>query len=67
LHVRKGILEVESDTLKKAEFKIITDSMTWKELVLGKIKPEDAVLDEQVVIAGADPEEFYDFMDLFDE
>ena len=67
LHVRKGILEVESDTLKKAEFKIITDSMTWKELVLGKIQPEDAVSDGQVVIAGADPEEFYDFMDLFDE
>jgi len=41
--------------------------MTWKQLVLGKIQPEDAVLDEQVVIAGADPEEFYDFMALFDE
>ena len=67
LHVRKGILEVESDTLKKAEFKIITDSMTWKELVLGKIQPEDAVSDGKVIIAGGDQQEFIDFMDLFEE
>ena len=67
LHVRKGILEVESDNPKKAEFKIITDSLTWKELVLGKLKPEDAVDKKQVVIAGGDQQEFYDFMDLFDE
>ncbi len=67
LHLRKGILEVESDTLKKAEFKIITDSMTWKEMVLGKLQPEDAVSNGQVVIAGADPDDFYDFMHLFDE
>jgi alkyl sulfatase BDS1-like metallo-beta-lactamase superfamily hydrolase len=67
LYVRKGILEVDSDMPKKAEFKIITNSMTWKQLVLGKIQPEDAVSDGQVVIAGADPEEFYDFMELFDE
>jgi alkyl sulfatase BDS1-like metallo-beta-lactamase superfamily hydrolase len=67
LHVRKGILEVESDTPKKAEFKIVTDTMTWKELVLGKLQPEYAVSNGQVVIAGADPDDFYDFMHLFDE
>jgi alkyl sulfatase BDS1-like metallo-beta-lactamase superfamily hydrolase len=66
LHVRKGILEVESDTPKKAEFKIVTDTMTWKELVLGKLQPEDSVSNGQVVIAGADPEDFYDFMHLFE-
>jgi alkyl sulfatase BDS1-like metallo-beta-lactamase superfamily hydrolase len=66
LHVRKGILEVESDTPKKAEFKIVTDTMTWKELVLGKLQPEDSVTNGQVVIVGADPDDFFDFMHLFE-
>lgn len=66
LHVRKGILEVESDSPKKSEFRIVTDTMTWKELVLGKLQPEDSVSNGQVVIAGADPDDFYDFMHLFE-
>jgi hypothetical protein len=41
--------------------------MTWKKLVLGKLNAQDAVSNGQVVIAGADPLVFYDFMDLFDE
>lgn len=43
-----------------------TDSLTWKQLVLYKLDPEDAVAAGKVVISGATPESFYEFMDLFD-
>ena len=66
LHVRRGILEVEAQVSRRGKFRIITDSMTWKKLVLGKLRPEDAVSNGQVDIAGADPEDFYDFMHLFE-
>jgi hypothetical protein len=51
---------------------ITTDSLTWKELVLGKLDPEAAVAmvrdraGLEVVISGATPESFYAFMDLFE-
>ncbi len=40
-------------------------AVTWKNLVLGKLDPEEAVSGGSVEISGADPEEFYAFMDLF--
>ena len=48
------------------EFVITTDSLTWKKLVLGKLDPEVAVANGEVVISGATPESFYAFMDLFE-
>jgi alkyl sulfatase BDS1-like metallo-beta-lactamase superfamily hydrolase len=66
LHVRKGILEVNPPTSSIGQFVIITDSLTWKKLVLGKLDPAVAVANEEVVIFGGTPESFYAFMDLFE-
>ena len=65
LHVRRGILEVNAECHGNGQSLIITtDALTWKNLVLGKINPQDAVADGLVDIGGAD-QAFYDFMDLF--
>lgn len=66
LAIRKGILEVDPPSASKGEFVITTDSLSWKELVLGKLDPEAAVTNRDVVISGATPESFYAFMDLFE-
>jgi hypothetical protein len=66
LQVRRGILEVNPPSPSDGQFEIITDTLTWKELVLGKLAPEDAVATETVVIAEGIPESFYAFMDLFE-
>ena len=66
LQVRKGILEVNPPSPSNRQFVIKTDSLTWKQLVLYKLDPEDAVTAGKVVISGATPESFYEFMDLFD-
>ena len=65
LNVRKGILEVDPPSASKGELEIVTDSITWKQLVLGKLNPEDAVANGKVVISEGTPESFYSFMDLF--
>lgn len=65
LQVRKGILEANPPSSSRARFVITTDSLTWKQLVLGKLEPEDAVADGQVVISRGSPKSFYSFMDLF--
>ena len=64
-NVRKGILEVDPPNAGKAEVEIVTDSASWKQLVLFKLNPEDAVANEKVVISEGTPESFYSFMDLF--
>jgi alkyl sulfatase BDS1-like metallo-beta-lactamase superfamily hydrolase len=68
LNVRKGILEVDPPSASNDQFVIITDSVTWKELVLAKLDPEAAIDNGKgpVVISGGTPESFYAFMDLFD-
>jgi alkyl sulfatase BDS1-like metallo-beta-lactamase superfamily hydrolase len=65
IYVRRGIVEVQQETAESPKFVIVTDSMTMKNLVLGKLDPEEAVSGGEVEISGADPEEFYEFMDLF--
>jgi hypothetical protein len=65
LWVRKGILEVDPPFPTESQFEIITDSLTWKQLVLYKLRPDAAVANGLVVIVGASPENFYAFMDLF--
>jgi len=64
-NVRKGILEVDPPNAGKTEVEIVTDSTSWKQLVLFKLNPEDAVANEKVVISEGTPESFYSFMDLF--
>jgi alkyl sulfatase BDS1-like metallo-beta-lactamase superfamily hydrolase len=66
LNVRKGILEVNPPSSTKGQFVIVTDSLSWKQLVLGKLEPEVAVANGKVVISGGSPESFYSFMDLFE-
>lgn len=66
LQVRRGVLEVDPPSTGDGEFMIATDSLTWKELVLGKLAPEDAVADGKVVVSGASPDSFYSFIDLFE-
>lgn len=66
LYVRKGILEVDPPDASASEFVITTDSLTWKELVLGKLDPEVAVANREVMISGGTPASFYAFMDLFE-
>jgi alkyl sulfatase BDS1-like metallo-beta-lactamase superfamily hydrolase len=65
LWVRKGILEVDPPTQSNAQFTIITDSLTWKQLGLAKLSPVNAIANGAVVISGASPESFYAFVDLF--
>ena len=64
-NVRKGILEVDPPFANKGECEIVTDSMTWKQLVLTKLNPKDAVANGKVVISEGTPESFYSFMELF--
>lgn len=66
LEVRKGILEVNPPSASKVAFVIVTDSLTWKELVLYKLDPEIAIAEGKVTISEGTIESFYDFMDLFE-
>ena len=65
LNVRKGILEIDPPN-NKEKFRIETDILTWKQLVLGKITPKDAVKKEVVVISNGSVKDFYTFMGLFE-
>ncbi|MBN2507527.1 MAG: MBL fold metallo-hydrolase [Verrucomicrobia bacterium] len=66
LHVRRGILEVAPPAPNRPLFVINTDTVTWKNLVLGKLLPEDAIASQQVLISGGAAESFLAFMALFD-
>ncbi len=65
LNVRKGILEINPPQSSEAQFELMTDILTWKQLVLGKVTPQDAVANEAAAITGGTAEDFYAFMDLF--
>ena len=65
LNVRRGILEVKEATMFSGEFIIFTDPVVWKKLVLGKLDPQTAVSDGDVYLYQLNPEDFCDFMDLF--
>ncbi|HOO52711.1 MAG TPA: alkyl sulfatase dimerization domain-containing protein [Methanothrix sp.] len=65
IYVRRGIVEVQQETAEDPKFAVVTDSLTWKNLVLGKLDPYEAVSSGEVEISGDDPEEFFGFMGLF--
>ncbi len=65
LNVRKGILEINPPNKNEVQFELTTDSLTWKQLVLKKVSPEDAIANEAVVITSGTAENFYAFMDFF--
>jgi alkyl sulfatase BDS1-like metallo-beta-lactamase superfamily hydrolase len=65
LNVRKGVLEIDPPSASGGEFVIVTDSLTWKQLVLYKLNPEEAVANGKVIITGGTPPSFYAFMGLF--
>jgi alkyl sulfatase BDS1-like metallo-beta-lactamase superfamily hydrolase len=65
LNVRKGIFEVNPPSASAAQFVIVTDTTTWKGLVLYKLDPVAAVANGKVIITGGTPESFYAFMNLF--
>lgn len=65
MYIRKGIVEVQPEVPEDADFTITTDSLVWKNMVLGKLDPQEAVSEEDVIITGADPQAFYEFMALF--
>ncbi len=66
LHVRRGIEEVQAGMPNSPLFTIVAPSLVWKQLVLGKLYPQDAVERGYVAINGAAPQTFYNFMALFD-
>jgi alkyl sulfatase BDS1-like metallo-beta-lactamase superfamily hydrolase len=65
LQVRKGVLEVDPPATSGGRLVISTASLTWKQLVLGKLDPEAAVSTGKVVVSEGPPADFYAFMDLF--
>lgn len=67
LNVRKGILEINPPNKNEVQFELTTDSTTWKQLVLGKVTPQDAVANGAVTINSGTAENFYAFIDLFKE
>ncbi len=66
LNVRKGVFEVNPPTPDKGQFVIVTDSLTWKQVVLGKLAPQDAVALGKVTVSSGTPQDFYDFMAYFE-
>jgi putative sterol carrier protein len=65
LHVRRGILEVQPQIPDNPEFTVTAESLVWKNVVLGKLDPRHAVSEGYITISDADPQDFYNFMDLF--
>lgn len=65
MYVRKGIVEVQPEVPEDGNFTITTDSLVWKNIVLGKLDPQEAVSEGEVKITGADPQAFYEFLALF--
>lgn len=65
MHVRHGIVEVQPKIADDSAFTIATDPLIWKNAVVGKLNPEGAVSSGEIEIIGAEPEEFFGFMDLF--
>ncbi|HCP32535.1 TPA: alkyl sulfatase, partial [Candidatus Acetothermia bacterium] len=66
MHLRHGVLEVQPQIAEDPAFMIITESLVWKNVVLGKLDPHEAVSNGDILIGGADPQALYDFLGFFD-
>lgn len=66
LHLRRGILEVQAQIAADPAFRVVTNSLVWKRVILGKLDAHQAVSDGEILIGGADPQAFYDFLSFFD-
>jgi len=51
MHVRRGIEEVQAQIADNPQFSITAESLVWKDVVLGKVNPEQAVLME-ILLSG---------------
>ena len=65
MHLRRGILEVQPQIPDNPEFILTAESLVWKNVVLGKLDPLEAVSNGDIMVQGADPEELYSFLEFF--
>jgi len=65
IHLRRGILEVQPQIPDNPEFTLTAESLVWKNVVLGKLDPLEAVSNEDIMVRGADPGELYSFLEFF--
>ena len=66
MHLRRGVLKVQPQIAEDPAFMIITESLVWKNVILGKLDPHEAVSNGDILIGGADPQALYDFLSFFD-
>ena len=66
MHLRRGVLEVQPRIAEDPAFVVITESLVWKNVVLGKLDPHEAVSNGDILVGGADPQALYDFLGFFD-
>ena len=65
MHLRRGILEVQPQIPDNPEFTLTAESLVWKNVVLGKLDPQEAVSNGDIMVSGADPGELYSFLGFF--
>jgi alkyl sulfatase BDS1-like metallo-beta-lactamase superfamily hydrolase len=65
MHLRRGILEVQPQIPDNPEFTLTAESLVWKNIVLGKLDPREAVSNGDIMVSGADPGELYGFLGFF--
>lgn len=66
MHLRRGVLEVQPQIAEDPAFMVITESLVWKNVVLGKLDPHEAVSNGDILVGGVDPQALYDFLGFFD-
>ena len=65
MHLRRGVLEVQPKVADNSGFTLTTESLVWKNVVLGKLDPVEAVSSGDISVQGADPAELYSFLEYF--
>jgi len=65
MYLRRGILEVQPQIPDNPEFTLTAESLVWKNIILGKLDPQEAVSNGDIMVSGADPQELYSFLGFF--
>ncbi|MBM9520837.1 MBL fold metallo-hydrolase [Desulforhopalus vacuolatus] len=65
MHLRRGIIEVQPQIADNPAFTITAESLVWKNIVLGKRGPQEAVSNGDIIVSGADSEKLYRFLGFF--